>query len=82
MQEKNGDRRIDMSNARYTVTVTEIVTEKRVLPRKWEKGGEGNPENYGYAPEVETLQTVERKVYEQSKGDVNLLAVIMAVNGL
>lgn len=71
-----------MTDTRYIITVTQIATERKILPKRWEKGGGGDPENYGYAPEVETLQVVERKVFEQNTDTLDLVAVIAAVNNL
>lgn len=67
---------------RFTVTVTEIGQEVRQVGKKWQRGAGESPDEYGYAPEIETICDYEREVYRQNVDELDLTAVISAVNGL
>lgn len=69
--------------SRFKITVIENCQERQVIGKSWEKGAdpvEGNPEKYGYTPEVESWVDIERKVYEQNVEFLELEVVIDAVN--
>jgi len=71
---------------RYKIIITELGEERKIIPREWVAGAadvtEKRPSGMGYAPEVETLVEVERKVLEQNVSDLDLIAVIKAVNNI
>jgi len=72
-----------MSKKRYTITVVEQDTEITLTKKQWQKGGpiESNGE-YGYTPQVEQHEVVDRQIYIQHLEELDLLSVIQAVNGL
>lgn len=67
----------------YTVTITETRPVRKILPKTWAvvKGAtETAPAEYGHTPEVETIATETIERYTQNVEELNLDAVIKAVN--
>lgn len=70
-----------MTRAIYKITITQTRLEETIKPRSWEKGASiENAEGYGYAPEVIETKNVERELYTQSVAELDIKAVIKAVN--
>lgn len=68
-------------NRRFTITIRESGQEKRVAGSEWAPKADGSA-GYEYTPEIEATRPYEREIYSQSVDDVDLAAVIKAVNGL
>ena len=72
-----------MSNSRFTIEITETAIETGFTGREWVKGVDPeNPEKGGYTPQVESKKKVSRVIYTQNLEDLDLTAVIKAVNGI
>jgi len=66
----------------YTITIERSEVEEVVLGKQWEtikKEADGSYVN-GYTPETTTRKTVERRIYEQTVAELDLVGVIYAVN--
>lgn len=67
---------------RYKIEITEFTTETQLKGKVW-AAVKGNPDaDYGYTPEIEKKVDVERVIYLQNSEELDLGAVIKAVNGL
>ena len=66
----------------YTITIERSEVEEVVLGKQWEKTGTDAEGKYiyGYTPVTTTRQTVERRIYEQTVAELDLVGVIYAVN--
>ena len=66
---------------RYKITITEIGQESKLQGNKWAKlsDKEGGGQ-YGYTPEVRMAVNFEREIFSQSIEELDLSAVIRAVN--
>ena len=73
-----------MPKKRYKIVITEMGDETVTVGAKWLIGADTNkPEpGYGYSPEIETTETVERQIYTQNVETIDLKAVIRAVNDM
>jgi hypothetical protein len=71
-------------NKRYKITIEEECLEKTIKGRSWEKGcnTENDHDGYGYAPQVEEHKMVNRTIYQQDISELDLNAVIKAINKL
>ena len=71
---------------RYEITITEHVVETKTVGKEWERGAdkvdEDHPSGWGYTPEIEKKVAVKREIFSQTTEDLNLVAVIKAVNGI
>lgn len=68
---------------RYKIVITEIGEEKRTIGKEWARGVDPNdPEVFGYTPETTATRPFEREVYTQNVADLDMIAVIKAVNGV
>lgn len=68
----------------FKIVITETRQLRRTLAKRWAvvgKDGEGN-DKFGYTPEVESIQDVDRKLLEQEVDSLDLARVIRAVNNL
>lgn len=65
----------------FEIKITEVGRERRVIEKQW-KAGAGEDGGYGYTPETEGVQEFERHVYLQWVEEMDLVAVIAAVNGI
>jgi hypothetical protein len=65
---------------RYEITIKEIGQERKNIGMRWVPGA-GENGAHGYAPEVVTVVDYEREIYSQTIGNLDLGAVILAVNG-
>ena len=66
----------------YIIRIDQTITTRKMLRKSWERIGEddnGKP-IMGYTPEVETLVTESKEVYSQVVDEMDLIAVINAVN--
>ncbi len=67
----------------YTITIKQERHENTIKPRDWvENGTEDKSDGgeWGYAPQITEVKAIERTVYTQVVEDLNLGAVIAAVN--
>lgn len=67
----------------YTITITKTTIEEKPAGQEWEITGkkrEGGGDTYAYTPEIVKKKEVELKVYEQIVDELDLKAVIAAVN--
>ncbi len=65
---------------RYTITINEVGQETRHVGGTWEMGAGDNEKSYGYTPEIQAMRDYERTIYTQHVDDLDLKAVIAAVN--
>ena len=65
---------------RFTITINEVGQETRYVGRTWEMGASDDKESYGYTPEIQATRDYERTIYTQHVDDLDLKAVIAAVN--
>ena len=78
----------DMEVRIYKVTVTLSRLEDTVKARNWVRGGtidasdDSDGTSFGYAPQVIETKRVNRTIYEQEVEDLDLQALIVAVNKL
>lgn len=63
----------------FTVTITKTTIEERPMGREWKKLRDDMPA-LGYTPEIMEKKEVELKVYEQTVDEIDIKAVIEAVN--
>ena len=70
----------------FTVEISESRTVVVVRKDKWVQIGDtGGPDGgtlYGYAPPIEVTTTEKVELFEQTVEDLDLIAVIKAINGL
>lgn len=64
----------------FEITITKTTTERRTLPPKWELTGKDGEAVYGYTPEVPADVPVTLKILTQTVEDLDLPAVIKAIN--
>ena len=71
--------------AKYTIKITHEREEIRRTRRQWKPTGkkdkDGNDE-YDYTPQVEELRMVQYTKLEQAVDELDLTAVIKAINGI
>lgn len=72
-------------NKRYEISITEIAQEETITGREWVRGGVDGKENdddeWGYTPQIAEVKAVTRQIYKQNVDELDLGAVIAAVNG-
>lgn len=62
----------------FKITVEQTLDEQRHLGKEWRMV---EKDRYDYTPETDTVATVTKTIYEQTVGELNLWAVVSAVNG-
>jgi hypothetical protein len=68
-------------NKRYLIEITEIVSETTLTDREWAVINEvGDVRERGYTPQVETIKKTQREVFKQNTSELDLVAVIKAIN--
>jgi hypothetical protein len=67
---------------RYTITITEHGERDEQIGNRWEKGAGPTPEEYGYTPEKTVKKHYEFEVFRQTVGELDIEAVVKAVNGI
>lgn len=68
---------------RYKIVITEIGEERRTIGKEWARGAHpDDPAAFGYTPETVATRPYEREVYTQNVADMDMIAVIKAVNGV
>lgn len=68
-------------NKRYLIQITEVSTEKSLTEKEWVVINEiGDARERGYTPQVETVKNIQREVFKQNIDELDLVAVIKAVN--
>lgn len=67
---------------RYTITITKVDVEESIIERAWKviSKDTDNRDVFGYTPEINARRELERKVYEQTVDELDIKAVISAVN--
>lgn len=65
----------------YTVEITETKTNRLVQNPEWAERADGE-KGFAYTPEIETIQSHSRIVYRQTVDELDLVAVIQAINGM
>ena len=65
---------------RYIIKIVEVGQERRLVGGRWELGAGKAPEEYGHTPEIEVTRDYERDVYTQLVDELDMKAVIAAVN--
>lgn len=68
--------------SRYNILITETTQERKLFGKRWVLGAGETSEDYGHSPEVETVVDVEREIFMQDTSELNLVAIIKAVNGM
>lgn len=68
--------------ARYSITITETVVETKICGKDWGPVNGNNEQDYAYTPEIEKQVSVERTLYTQNTDELDLSAVIKAINNL
>ena len=71
-----------MKTKRYIVSVKEVGEEIQTIPKRWELTGPGHAAEYGYTPETESTQLIEREIFRQTVNELDLAALVSTVNGL
>ena len=70
---------------RYKIVVTKYSEEDRLTKREWKAGADPESERedgYGYTPQVREIREVEREVLRQEIPELDLTAVIKAINNI
>jgi len=68
--------------SRYKIVITEVTQERKICGKQW-KPVNGDPEKrYDYTPEIEKVVDVTREIYAQDTAELDLKAVIKAINGI
>ncbi len=65
----------------YEIIIKKTVDKRKIIGKAWqplERNGEET--KYGYTPEVESTQTETTEIYSQVVEELDLVAVINAVN--
>lgn len=71
------------SLAIYKVTITQVRTESTIKGKEWVQGAAQTPDEpnkWGYTPQVIEIKDVTREIYSQSVEDLDIEAVVRAVN--
>ena len=71
----------DMEKDRFKVVIYEVLLERKPAGNEWKPTGEDNPK-YAYTPEIMIKDWVTREIYQQTVSDLDVKAVIKAVNSL
>lgn len=69
---------------KYTITIQQEREETRLTGREWQvlkQDADGKPER-GYTPQVEERRIVKVTVLEQTVDELDIVAVIKAINGI
>ena len=67
----------------FKITIEETKQVRKTVNQQWEiVKRDGDHYEYGYAPEVEKVVTETQEVYRQTVEELDLAAVIIAVNKL
>ena len=67
---------------RYKIVITEFVEETTKAGKEWKPVRAGEPSEYAYTPEIEKSAINEYLIYSQNVTELDMDAVIIAVNGL
>ena len=74
------------ANKSYKITIEETKEELSLISQQWMKGGTENKSEdgeYGYTPQIETIEKVKRIIYTQvAEEKMDLIEVIKALNGI
>ena len=70
-----------MSNKRYIIKIEEHAIETVVRGKEWKPVNNIDGVDYAYTPEIEKQEKVTRQIYVQNTDNLDLTAVIKAVNG-
>jgi hypothetical protein len=62
----------------FKITIQQTLDEQRHIGKEWRLV---EKDRYDYTPETDTVATVTRILYEQTVSDLDLWAVVSAVNG-
>ena len=65
--------------SRYRIEIKEFTQELRTVGKDWKLVA---PEEYGYTPAVEKVIDIDRTIYIQNCEELDLIEVILAVNGI
>ena len=64
----------------YEIVITSKHTVRKHVDGKWVQGA-GKDGSYGYAPDREESVSAETVIYKQLVSEIDLFAIIQAVNG-
>jgi len=64
----------------YAIVITEKRTVRKVIDGAWVQGA-GKDGSHGYAPDREEEVKIESIIYRQQINEIDLFAIIRAVNG-
>lgn len=65
---------------RYTIIVKENFEIEKTINDNWVKGGDGDPNKFGYAPPITKTTVAERDIFMQKTNELDLIALIKAIN--
>jgi hypothetical protein len=65
----------------FKITIEETKIEKKIAGTEWERTGKDEPA-YAYTPEIEKQVEVTREIFRQIVEEIDLEAVIKAVNSI
>jgi len=68
--------------SRYKIVITEITQERKIRGKEWKPVSDEPKASYDYTPEIEKMVDVTREIYAQDTAELDLKAVIKAINGL
>lgn len=72
-----------MADKRYTIKIIEHTTEQVACGREWKEAADPETQGeYAYTPEIMKTLKVDRTILEQNKDQLDINAVIKAINGL
>lgn len=64
----------------YRIVITKTEEVRKTKPKEWKPIGPADKAEYGHTPEVVTVTTETVEIYTQVVSDLDLRAVIDAVN--
>lgn len=66
----------------FEITIKEITRERQLVGQEWKLTGMQNDAVYGYTPDIEREVDVTRDILKQTVKDLDLAAVIKAINNI
>jgi len=71
-----------MNQTKYKITIEKVEEVTMIVRGEWARVSESGPNTFGYTPDREAEVKVETKLLEQTVEELDLKAVLKAINGL
>jgi len=71
-----------MNQTKYKITIEKIEEVTKVVRGEWTRVSDTGPNPFGYTPDREAEVKVETTILEQTVEELDLKAVLKAINGL